>query len=66
MITALKNVISTITTLCQTMNRGASALDHWAKWAEGEAEAFEQQATHERQARKELAQAKLGVLPKPS
>ena len=54
-----RNIFSAIATLFGAVERGANALDSCAKWAEAEAEALEQEAAMERQARIQNLQAEL-------
>jgi hypothetical protein len=49
----LRQFFSAITTLFRAFERGANVIDNYAKWAEIESSAFEQEAGIERQ--KELA-----------
>ena len=53
-----RNVFSAIATLFGAVERGANALDSYAKWAEGEAADFEYQARLERERRAQAVLAK--------
>lgn len=66
MFTAIGNFFTAIATLFTAMNRGASALDHCAKWAEHEAADFENRTQLERSARLEQLQIELKTLPRLS
>ena len=54
-----RQAFSSITTLFRAVERGANTLDNYAKWAEEESAAFEQEAAIERQARIAELQTKL-------
>jgi len=45
-----RQAFSTITTLFHAVERGANTIDHYAKWAEAEAQHFEQESAIERKA----------------
>jgi len=56
-----RNIFSAIATLFHAVERGANALDSYAKWAEDEARDFEQQASIERETRIAQLRAKQAV-----
>lgn len=62
MRTMFKQFFSAITTLFHAVERGANTLDNYAKWAEAESAAFEQEAAVERQARIKELKDKLKVV----
>ncbi|MEX0828016.1 MAG: hypothetical protein WD005_03590 [Haliea sp.] len=64
MFTAIGNFFTAIATLFTAVNRGASALDHCAKWAEREAADFENRTQLERSAKLEQLQIELKSLPR--
>lgn len=63
MFTAISNLFTALATLFSACNRGASAIDHCARWAEQEAYDFEARAQIERTARIEQLRAELKALP---
>jgi len=64
MFTAIGNFFTALATLFNALNRGASALDHCAKWAECEAADFEARTQLERTARLEQLQIELKSQPR--
>ncbi|MAL95612.1 MAG: hypothetical protein CME40_11095 [Haliea sp.] len=64
MFKAIGNFFTALATLFTAMNRGASALDHCAKWVEREAADFEERTQLERSARLEQLQVELKALPR--
>lgn len=60
---AFNAFFSFFATLFIAANRGATALDHMAQWAEEEAKAFNDQSAVERKARLDKIKAELKALP---
>lgn len=64
MFKAISNLFMALATLFNAVNRGATAIDHWASWAEQEAADFEARAKIERSARINALEAEISVIPK--
>lgn len=64
MFKAIGTFFNALVTLFSAIDRGASALEHCAKWAECEAEDFENRAQVERAARLEQLKVELKTGPR--
>ena len=64
MFKAIGTFFNALVTLFTAIDRGASALDHCAKWAECEAEDFEKRAQLERAARFDELKEELKSAPR--
>lgn len=63
MFTAINHLFTALATLFSACNRGASAINHCARWAEQEASDFGARAELERTARIEQLRTQLKALP---